>query len=168
MTVLLTLLFHTAHADLPPPRVPEAVEAQAAPSAIDGLMAAFDDALEDAAPVNSPTVESLSPVSTAWYAYGDSVHDGDAYPRFSIRKMIFADEAGAQAAVAALHAKADPNTGLTYTWDYVVSQGDTVFWLSAPCTYGEPRFSALVGRITETSGAKMLCRCGLGCSILPE
>jgi hypothetical protein len=67
-------------------------------------------------------------------------------------------------------ALADPDTGLSYAWDYVVAAADSIVHLHADCTFSAESFQkvalALARKLTSSEAAAPVsfwCRCGGGC-----
>jgi hypothetical protein len=78
----------------------------------------------------------------------------------------------AKAEIAQRLAAADPDIGLSYAWDYVVADSDSVVHLHAACTFSEKRFQkvaqALARRLVGADTgppASFWCRCGGGCRV---
>lgn len=96
--------------------------------------------------------------------------DGKTFLRFHVTVSQYENESAALGGYHALRKKADPNTGLSYAWDYVVQTGDAVVHLSAPCLWSRANFGKLVDNVDASlgkgrvPGRTLRCSCGSGCT----
>ena len=93
---------------------------------------------------------------------------GAVYLRATLTVSSHDEAEAASAAVERRLAEADPDTGLSYAWDYVAAAGDSLVHLHAPCTFSEESFrtvaEALAQKLSSTGmQAAFWCRCGSGC-----
>lgn len=72
--------------------------------------------------------------------------------------------------VARRLAAADPDTGLSYAWDFVTVDENRVLHLGADCTFTEATFKTVAAAMARAAGAQetaerssFWCRCGAGC-----
>ena len=95
---------------------------------------------------------------------------GNLYLRATVAISSAADAAAATAEVQRRLAAADPDTGLSYAWDYVAAGDGSVAHLHAACTFSEESFHQVaraLARALDPAGAEppaaFWCRCGGGC-----
>lgn len=99
----------------------------------------------------------------------DQTSDGRLYARASLRVE---SRSGAEQAAAEIRrrlADADPDTGISYAWDFLTSAENRVLHLHAECTLPPDSFHQLMNRLTARTeaaanpGPSISCRCGGGC-----
>lgn len=90
--------------------------------------------------------------------------------RFRLREYEYEDPNHANEAWTKLLASADPDTGLTYEWDLVITNGARLYWLNAPCLLSRDNWAKLSDTLRHESSADgtpcdvgFECRCGHGC-----
>lgn len=98
----------------------------------------------------------------------------DVAPQMRLRADLTVTRyTGARAAAAAwseIRETADPDTGLSYAWDYLELQAEIIYQLHAGCVISEDGFDLMVDnlqkQLTTAQGEvrqALRCRCGGGC-----
>jgi len=88
----------------------------------------------------------------------------------TFRMLTYADEQTLQRSAESIYNSANPDTGLSYAWDHLITKGTKLYWLHAPCTYSEKVWDKLVlefeNAVSEDKlqlTSKFTCACGLPC-----
>jgi hypothetical protein len=100
----------------------------------------------------------------------EETDSGALYAKLSLAAWEVGDADAAKAEVKRRLAAADPDTGLTYAWDFFTSRDDSVIHLHADCTVSEDLFLLVSTRLRKEKRVDGLhaeesfsCRCGGGC-----
>lgn len=91
---------------------------------------------------------------------------GPIFLRARLILSMAATPLGAADEVERRLAAADPDVGLSYSWDFVMAAGRQVAHLQADCTFSEASFTSLARELAEALPAarsSFWCRCGAGC-----
>lgn len=83
----------------------------------------------------------------------------------------FESTQAANAEMRQWQARAHPDMGLSYEWDYMILKKDQLYHLHAGCVFSEENFSQMSRNLEEMIGMDvratgLTCRCGGGCSDL--
>lgn len=91
---------------------------------------------------------------------------GPIFLRARLVLSMAATPLGASGEVERRLAAADPDVGLSYSWDFVTAAGRQVAHLQADCTFSEESFTSVARELAEelpASQSSFWCRCGDGC-----
>jgi len=87
-----------------------------------------------------------------------------------IRHIQYQDVQKATAAMLDLESRAHPDMGLSYEWDYLILDRESIYHLHASCVFSENWFEQMVNALNKqfdssdlAYSAQIFCRCGGGC-----
>ncbi len=99
-----------------------------------------------------------------------SMASGDLFLRARLVTRHFATPAEVATHYQEIVAAADPDTGLSYAWDLVVTRGRYLYRLHAACAFSGEVYRAMADRLKQAvrEGGQapshtLRCRCGGGC-----
>ncbi len=97
-------------------------------------------------------------------------NEGKTNLTFTLRMLTYADVETLHRSRKSIYTSADPDTGLSYAWDHLVTRGTRLYWLHAPCTFSENAWNKLVVELENAIAedtlpltSKFTCACGLPC-----
>ena len=95
---------------------------------------------------------------------------GKIFLKADLRYTHYGDKQKALAAMQEIQSLAHPDMGLSYEWDYLILNTDSIYHLHASCVFSEDLFNKMASNLDErvaASGNKhsstIHCRCGGGC-----
>ncbi len=111
---------------------------------------------------NTYTFTSKTPVSKN--------HARNTYLQFTLTVLNYNIPSSAKTASDILLASSNPDTGLSYAWDYVVTTSVSVYWLHAPCLMSNQHWQQLTNQLLQyvfvdspQQHSAFACRCGQKC-----
>lgn len=95
---------------------------------------------------------------------------GKIFLKADLRYTHYGDKQNALASMQEIQSLAHPDMGLSYEWDYLILNTDSIYHLHASCVFSEDLFNKMASNLDEhvaASGNKhsstIHCRCGGGC-----
>lgn len=95
---------------------------------------------------------------------------GKIFLKADLRYTRYKDKQKALAAMQEIQSLAHPDMGLSYEWDYLILNTDSLYHLHASCAFSEDLFNRMASNLDErltATGNKhsstIHCRCGGGC-----
>ncbi len=95
--------------------------------------------------------------------------------RFTLKIFTYKDTSSSKTALDNLLASSNPNTGLSYDWDFVLSDGEMLYWIDAPCLLSKQNWHKLITRFKSYflhtksfQNNSFECQCGFGCKAIME
>lgn len=95
---------------------------------------------------------------------------GGVFLKADLESTQYRDNQKALEAMQEIQRLAHPDMGLSYEWDYLILNDDSIYHLHASCVFSEDWFNKMANNLDERvalSGNKhasrIYCRCGGGC-----
>jgi len=129
-----------------------------------------------AAPCLDPGIDEARTVQTLRSENPVSIGArGPVYLRIKLTTEEFESSEEARSGLERIMKMADPDTGLSYAWDYLLAHGEFLYHLHADCLLAEEGFEQVVKQLNtavqpqdEAADPSETCRCGGGCSEVTE
>ena len=95
---------------------------------------------------------------------------GGVFPRADLESTRYKDNQKALEAMLEIQRLAHPDMGLSYEWDYLILNNDSIYHLHASCVLSEDWFNKIASNLDERvalsankHSSGIYCRCGGGC-----